>query len=212
MRNLILVLVALVLGISSVAGCNESSKQKTQPDAEQQQRVEADRQHAEAEQQRAAEEQEKRQIRPQADWVTHYMDEHDWSHFIDYSNGEKSYNEMEHVNADVSVPCSIHILERRTNNLGFFKKECTVNLTGFPSSSVSLEKVDQNNTVADGVRMSTRPYWSVKFEDANRIACTDTFAGATSTSDGITIEFNSQEEASQMEKSFKQIASESCSK
>lgn len=209
MKGLALVVIALVLVISGLVGWNQYSKHKAQVEAEQQQRVEAVRQRTEVERQRVEEVEQQKLMQPQADWVRSNLDGHDWSHFIDNGDGT-TFNEAEHVTADVSRRCSISVLERKENNFGFFRNECTINLKGFPHSGVSIEKVDQNNTVVDGIRMSTRPYWSVKFEDASRISCTDTFAGSSSSSDNVTIEFNTSEEASRMVSSFTRMTGDSC--
>lgn len=211
MKKQVVVAVAMVLVISGLLGCNQNSQHKAQVEADERQRVEGERQKADAERQHVEEAEQQRLMQPQVDWVKTNLDGHDWSHHIDNGNGT-TFNEMEHVTANVSKRCSISILERRLNNLGFFRKECTINLTGLSKSAASIEKVDQNGTVVGGARMSTVPYWSVTFRDGNRISCTDTFAGQSSDSNEIAINFESATEAKQMVNTVIRMTSDSCAK
>jgi hypothetical protein len=211
MKKQVVVAVAAVFVVSGLFGCHQNSQPKAQVEADERQRVEVERQNADDGRQHVEEAEQQRLMQPQIDWVKSNLDGHDWSHFADYSNGTR-FNEMEHVTADVGHRCSINLLERRVNDFGFFKKECTVNLTSFPRSGVSIEKVNQNNTILEGIRMNTLPYWSVKFEDAKRISCTDTFAGQSSDSSEIDINFESAAEAKQMVNTFIRMTGDSCAK
>jgi len=209
MKMQIVVWAAVALVISGLVGCNQMSKQHAQSEAAERQKTEADRQRVEAERQHVEEAQQQRMMQPQIDWVKSNLDGHDWSHHIDNGNGT-TFNEAENVTADVIHRCSISILERRANNLGFSKKECTINLIGLPNSAFSIEKVDQNGTVVDGARMNTAPYWSVTLKDGNRISCTDTFAGRSTDSNEIDINFDSATEAKHMVNTLIRMSSDSC--
>jgi hypothetical protein len=211
MKKQVVVAVAVVLFMSGLFGCHQNSQHKAQVEADERQRVEVERQNSDAGRQHVEEAEQQRLMQPQIDWVKSNLDGHDWSHHIDNGNGT-TFNEAEHVTADVTHRCSISILERRANNLGFFKKECTINLIGFPNSAFSIEKIDQNGTVVDGARMNTLPYWSVTLKDGNRISCTDTFAGQSSDSNEIDVNFESATEARHMVNTLIRMTGDSCAK